>query len=72
MEIQSIPCRSSNSDWSIESLQDETRYHSAAGRMDTYCPPLERVHNEIYKKIKTIKNYVTKILLIARYGYLKM
>ena len=39
MEIQSNPCRSSSSDQSrnMESLQDETRYHSAAGRMDTYC-----------------------------------
>ena len=45
MEIQSNPCRSSSSDKrrSKESLQDDTRYHSAAGRMDTYCSPLEQL-----------------------------
>ena len=43
MEIQSNPCRSSSSDHnrSVESLEDETRYHSAADRMDTYCPHKE-------------------------------
>ena len=28
--------------------------------------------NETYKKCKIIKKYITYILLIARYGYLKM
>jgi len=45
MEIQSNPCRSSSNDQSrrMESLQDQTRYHSAAGRMGTYCSHWERL-----------------------------
>ena len=45
MEIQTNPCRSSSSGRRrrMEGLQDETRYHSAAGRMDTCCSHMEQL-----------------------------